>query len=105
MVSGTGGGCSLHGLERPTPARDKASRLSASADEGRTGPGGVTDVSTARPSPAGTVVAMTATTHAAARSRARTGGPKDDGPKILEHVLGWTLVVVLAMFVTQAGLM
>ncbi|MEU9704912.1 MULTISPECIES: SCO1431 family membrane protein [unclassified Streptomyces] len=48
---------------------------------------------------------MTATTHSAARSRARTGGPKDDGPKILEHVLGWTLVVVLAMFVTQAGLM
>ncbi|MFF9913156.1 SCO1431 family membrane protein [Streptomyces sp. NPDC013457] len=46
---------------------------------------------------------MTATTHAAAR--ARTGGPGDDGPKILEHVLGWTLVVVLAMFVTQAGLM
>ncbi|MER5553437.1 SCO1431 family membrane protein [Streptomyces sp. NPDC002793] len=38
------------------------------------------------------------------RSRARTGGP-EDGPKILEHVLGWTLVVVLAMFVTQAGLM
>ena len=36
--------------------------------------------------------------------RARTGGPQD-GPKILEHVLGWTLVVVLAMFVTQAGLM
>ena len=36
--------------------------------------------------------------------RARTGGPKD-GPKVLEHILGWTLVVVLAMFVTQAGLM
>ncbi|MEU6987680.1 SCO1431 family membrane protein [Streptomyces sp. NPDC046324] len=48
---------------------------------------------------------MTATTHSAARSRARTGGPKGNGPKILEHVLGWTLVVVLAMFVTQAGLM
>ncbi|MGW2017201.1 SCO1431 family membrane protein [Streptomyces sp. NPDC001927] len=48
---------------------------------------------------------MTATTHSAARSRARTGGPEEDGPKILEHVLGWTLVVVLAMFVTQAGLM
>ncbi|MDQ0797578.1 SCO1431 family membrane protein [Streptomyces sp. B1I3] len=36
--------------------------------------------------------------------RARTGGP-EDGPKLLEHILGWTLVVVLAMFVTQAGLM
>ncbi|MEU5170019.1 MULTISPECIES: SCO1431 family membrane protein [Streptomyces] len=46
---------------------------------------------------------MTATA-AANRTHARTGGPKD-GPKILEHVLGWTLVVVLAMFVTQAGLM
>ncbi|MDG4860173.1 SCO1431 family membrane protein [Streptomyces sp. T-3] len=38
-------------------------------------------------------------------AKARTGGPKDVGPKILEHVLGWTLVVVLAMFVTQAGLL
>lgn len=50
---------------------------------------------------------MTASTFDAARdaARTRTGGPKDDGPKILEHVLGWTLVVVLAMFVTQAGLL
>jgi hypothetical protein len=51
---------------------------------------------------------MTSTSAAAGRARARTrtrtGGP-DDGPGILEHVLGWTLVVVLAMFVTQAGLM
>ncbi|MFF0743824.1 SCO1431 family membrane protein [Streptomyces sp. NPDC004111] len=40
------------------------------------------------------------------RLRARTGGPDNvDGPKLLEHVLGWTLVVVLAMFVTGAGLM
>ncbi|MYW64936.1 SCO1431 family membrane protein [Streptomyces sp. SID8379] len=38
-------------------------------------------------------------------ARARTGGPKDEGPKILEHVLGWTFVVVLAMFVTQVGWM
>lgn len=36
--------------------------------------------------------------------RARTGGP-EDGPKLLEHILGWTLVVVLAVFVTGAGLM
>ncbi|MEV0604387.1 SCO1431 family membrane protein [Streptomyces sp. NPDC050315] len=34
---------------------------------------------------------------------ARTGGPKDDSPW-MEHVLGWTLVVVLAMFLTQTGL-
>ncbi|MGW2560790.1 SCO1431 family membrane protein [Streptomyces sp. NPDC001514] len=47
--------------------------------------------------------AMTATTATAAR--ARTGGPKEDGPKILEHILGWTLVVVFAMLVTQAGLL
>ncbi|MFE0510206.1 SCO1431 family membrane protein [Streptomyces sp. NPDC058964] len=44
------------------------------------------------------------TTHSATTTRARTGGPKDDGPKIVEHVLGWTLVVVLAMLVTQLGL-
>ncbi|MEU8764056.1 SCO1431 family membrane protein [Streptomyces sp. NPDC048659] len=48
---------------------------------------------------------MSATPHPAARLRTRTGGPKEDGPKILEHLLGWTLVVVLAVFVTQAGLM
>ena len=44
------------------------------------------------------------TTSAAGRVRARTGGPKDDGPKIVEHVMGWTLVVVLAMLVAQLGL-
>ncbi|MEU5219381.1 SCO1431 family membrane protein [Streptomyces sp. NPDC020807] len=49
---------------------------------------------------------MTATTCTRLLTRARTGGPRDgDGPKILEHVLGWTLVVVLAVFVTRAGLM
>jgi hypothetical protein len=48
---------------------------------------------------------MTVTSATATRVRARTGGPKDDGPKIFEHVLGWTLVVVLAMLVTQLGLM
>ncbi|GAA2251251.1 MULTISPECIES: SCO1431 family membrane protein [Streptomyces] len=37
--------------------------------------------------------------------RARTGGPRDDGPKIVEHVLGWTLVVVVAMLVTRLGLL
>ncbi|MGW1028331.1 SCO1431 family membrane protein [Streptomyces sp. NPDC002577] len=47
---------------------------------------------------------MTSTSATAGRTRTRTGGP-DDGPRILEHVLGWVLVVVLAMFVTQAGLM
>ncbi|MEI5103567.1 SCO1431 family membrane protein [Streptomyces sp. PmtG] len=44
-------------------------------------------------------------TATAAVSRARTGGPQEDGPQLLEHLLGWTLVVVLAMLVTQAGLL
>ncbi|MFI8998857.1 SCO1431 family membrane protein [Streptomyces sp. NPDC053542] len=35
---------------------------------------------------------------------ARTGGPDDDHSPWMEHVLGWTLVVVLAMFLTQTGL-
>ncbi|MEX0174515.1 SCO1431 family membrane protein [Streptomyces sp. LMG1-1-1.1] len=48
---------------------------------------------------------MTSTTYARLLTRTRTGGPRDDGPKILEHVLGWTLVVLLAVFVTGAGLM
>ncbi|MDT0404430.1 SCO1431 family membrane protein [Streptomyces edwardsiae] len=46
---------------------------------------------------------MTANT--ATVTRACTGGPREDGPKILEHVMGWTLVAVLAMFVTQLGLL
>ncbi|MER6224846.1 SCO1431 family membrane protein [Streptomyces sp. 900105755] len=45
------------------------------------------------------------TTHSATAARARTGGPQDDGPKVLEHVMGWTLVVVVAMLVTQLGLL
>ncbi|WP_189309546.1 SCO1431 family membrane protein [Streptomyces brasiliensis] len=45
------------------------------------------------------------TAHSATAARTRTGGPKDDGPKILEHVMGWTLVMVVAMLVTQLGLM
>ncbi|MFJ8809527.1 SCO1431 family membrane protein [Streptomyces sp. NPDC102490] len=45
------------------------------------------------------------TAHTATATRARTGGPKDDGPKILEHVMGWTLVVVVAMLVVQLGLL
>ncbi|MFJ2095119.1 SCO1431 family membrane protein [Streptomyces sp. NPDC087901] len=48
--------------------------------------------------------AAAATTAAHARRRARTGGP-DDRSKLLENILGWTLVVVVAMFVTQIGLM
>ncbi|WP_107105369.1 SCO1431 family membrane protein [Streptomyces sp. Root264] len=46
---------------------------------------------------------MTAQT--ATATRTRTGGPKSDGPKILEHALGWVLVAVLAMLVTQLGLL
>lgn len=45
------------------------------------------------------------TAHTAATARARTGGPGDDGPKTLEHVLGWILVVVVAMLVSQVGLL
>ncbi|MFF4581128.1 SCO1431 family membrane protein [Streptomyces sp. NPDC001389] len=46
------------------------------------------------------------TAHAAAlaaraRSLAGTGGPRESA--WLEHVLGWTLVVVVAMFVTRLG--
>jgi hypothetical protein len=45
------------------------------------------------------------TAHSATAARTRTGGPKDDGPEILEHVMGWTLVVVVAMLVAQLGLL
>ncbi|MFF9630003.1 SCO1431 family membrane protein [Streptomyces fradiae] len=48
---------------------------------------------------------MTANAAAAPLLRARTGGPKDDGPELLEHVLGWVLVVFVAMLVTRAGLL
>jgi hypothetical protein len=49
---------------------------------------------------------MTAHSATAAHARtARTGGPGDDGPGTLEHVLGWTLVVVIAMLVAQLGLL
>ncbi|WP_107469723.1 SCO1431 family membrane protein [Streptomyces mangrovisoli] len=45
------------------------------------------------------------TAHPATAPRARTGGPRENGPEILEHVLGWTLVVVIAMLVTGLGLL
>jgi hypothetical protein len=45
------------------------------------------------------------TAHSATATRVRTGGPKDDGPKIVEHILGWVLVAVVAMLVTRLGLM
>ncbi|MFE0810781.1 SCO1431 family membrane protein [Streptomyces sp. NPDC058794] len=45
------------------------------------------------------------TAHTSTAARVRTGGPKEDGPEILEHVMGWTLVVVLAMLVAQLGLL
>ncbi|NEC87108.1 SCO1431 family membrane protein [Streptomyces sp. SID12501] len=47
---------------------------------------------------------MTAST-AAATVRTRTGGPRENGPKIFEHVMGWTFVIVLAMLVAQLGLL
>ncbi|MGW0702029.1 SCO1431 family membrane protein [Streptomyces sp. NPDC002867] len=46
----------------------------------------------------------TAATAHSARLGTRTGGP-DDESSVLEHVLGWTLVVVLAMLITQLGLL
>ncbi|WP_369167739.1 SCO1431 family membrane protein [Streptomyces sp. R28] len=45
------------------------------------------------------------TAHSATATRVRTGGPKGDGPKLVEHIMGWTLVVVVAMLVTQLGLL
>ncbi|MFF1307144.1 SCO1431 family membrane protein [Streptomyces sp. NPDC058307] len=48
---------------------------------------------------------MTAQSAAAAAARTRTGGPQDDGPKVVEHIAGWVLVAVIAMLVTQLGLL
>ncbi|MFD8198193.1 SCO1431 family membrane protein [Streptomyces sp. NPDC059701] len=43
--------------------------------------------------------------YTATAARARTGGPKGDGPKLFEHIMGWTLVVVVAMLVVRLGLL
>ncbi|MFI6289628.1 SCO1431 family membrane protein [Streptomyces sp. NPDC051018] len=51
-----------------------------------------------------TPVPAVAVALAPAESRARTGGPGDES-NVLEHILGWTLVVVLAVLVTRLGLM
>ncbi|MFF8019195.1 SCO1431 family membrane protein [Streptomyces sp. NPDC007929] len=45
------------------------------------------------------------TAHSATTTRVRTGGPRDDGPKLVEHLMGWALVVVVAMLVTRLGLL
>ncbi|MBL1109264.1 SCO1431 family membrane protein [Streptomyces sp. 5-8] len=45
------------------------------------------------------------TAHPATATRVRTGGPQEDGPEIVEHVMGWVLVAVFAMLVTQLGLL
>ncbi|MBZ4018235.1 hypothetical protein CCS38_21370 [Streptomyces purpurogeneiscleroticus] len=50
-----------------------------------------------------TVMSAEAAAAALDAPAARTGGPDDHSPW-MEHVLGWTLVVVLAMFLTQTGL-
>ncbi|GGW51121.1 hypothetical protein GCM10010503_30190 [Streptomyces lucensis JCM 4490] len=47
----------------------------------------------------------TMSAHPATATRVRTGGPQEDGPEILEHVMGWVLVAVIAMFVTRLGLL
>ncbi|MGW4029860.1 SCO1431 family membrane protein [Streptomyces sp. NPDC004838] len=49
------------------------------------------------------VAASASASTSAAGTRTRTGGPEEGGG-VLEHILGWTLVVVLAMLVTQLGL-
>ncbi|GAB1334485.1 hypothetical protein ACE1SV_10750 [Streptomyces sp. E-15] len=54
-----------------------------------------------RPTPASDPM----TAHTATATRVRTGGPQEDGPKILEHVMGWILVAVVAMLVTRLGLL
>ncbi|MFE9258332.1 SCO1431 family membrane protein [Streptomyces sp. NPDC006879] len=46
---------------------------------------------------------MSTSTQPRLRARPGTGGPRDE-TKWLEHALGWVLVVVVAMFVTEAGL-
>lgn len=63
----------------------------------------MTKLSAAKAAISGMVDGMT--THSATAARARTGGPREDGPKVLEHVMGWALVVVVAMLVTQLGLL
>lgn len=45
------------------------------------------------------------TAQSATAARTRTGGPQDDGPAVLEHLAGWALVVVIALLVTQLGLL
>lgn len=60
-------------------------------------------VSAAKALAGGKVDTMTA--HAAPAARTRTGGPRDDGPKIAEHLMGWVLVAVVAMLVTRLGLL
>ncbi|WP_262699079.1 MULTISPECIES: SCO1431 family membrane protein [Streptomyces] len=35
---------------------------------------------------------------------ARTGGPSDGDDNLLEHLLGWSLAVVLALLITRLGL-
>ncbi|MGW2047993.1 SCO1431 family membrane protein [Streptomyces sp. NPDC001858] len=45
------------------------------------------------------------TAHTASAERTRTGGPETDGPKLLEHIMGWVLVAVVAMLITQLGLL
>ncbi|MDH6227975.1 MULTISPECIES: SCO1431 family membrane protein [Streptomyces] len=38
-------------------------------------------------------------------TRTLTGGPKDDDDNdLVEHIAGWVLVAVMAMLVTQLGL-
>ncbi|MFJ9683474.1 SCO1431 family membrane protein [Streptomyces sp. NPDC101194] len=106
-VPATGPGAGS-GLRRRPPARGRAA--GAVADASTPGPcfrhcGRVVE---GHPLPAErdaiTAHAAGTATAPVTRRRARTGGPWD-GPKLLETVPGWILVVVIAEFVTRAGLM
>ena len=64
----------------------------------------MTNVSPPGTAVAGTVEGMTSSSTDLESSRARTGGPRNTD-KIVEHIAGWVFVAVLAMLVTQTGLM
>ncbi|MGV9315230.1 SCO1431 family membrane protein [Streptomyces sp. NPDC003691] len=51
-----------------------------------------------------TAAATTPGPSAVSAPRTRTGGPDEDSD-LLEHVLGWALVVLVAVLVTRLGLL
>ncbi|MFJ2116718.1 SCO1431 family membrane protein, partial [Streptomyces sp. NPDC087850] len=77
------------------------------ATGGDGGPGGVHRRTQRKREPMTATAALTTVSASLdrVRDRARTGGPKDDGPQLLEQLLGWTLVVLLAVLVSHTGLL